>query len=456
MDYISAILNLLLVAFLVALNGFFVAAEFAIVKVRSSRIDTLVHDGNTRAKYAKNLVEHLDAYLSVTQLGITLASLGLGWIGEPAVARLIDPITNSLGLSPEVSHTVSFAVAFSFITALHIVLGELTPKSLAIQKAEGVVLWVAIPMIMFYKLMYPAVWFLNHVANWILRLVGIQVSNEGEAAHTEEEIRILMEESHKQGYIDQTELTFVDNIFDFAERNVREVMIPRTDMICMYAEDPFEENMKIALEEHLTRYPVCDPDKDNIIGFLHIKDLLRALSTGEKDMDIRSLTRKVTAVPESMPLSNLLKLLQKHRAQIAIVVDEYGGTAGMVTVEDILEEIVGEIQDEFDEERPFIEQRDDNTYSVDARLLLEEINDELEINLDSESFDTIGGWLYSRIEMPPVIDDKIIYEGDEFTVEEVDNVRITRILIKVNHPLTKNFEEEADFAERKEDNSKNE
>ena len=456
MDYTSAILNLLLVAFLVALNGFFVAAEFAIVKVRSSRIDTLVHDGNTRAKYAKNLVEHLDAYLSVTQLGITLASLGLGWIGEPAVARLIDPITNSLGLSPELSHTVSFAVAFSFITALHIVLGELAPKSLAIQKAEGVVLWVAIPMIMFYKLMYPAVWFLNHVANWILRLVGIQVSNEGEAAHTEEEIRILMEESHKQGYIDQTELTFVDNIFDFAARNVREVMIPRTDMICMYAEDPFEENMKIALEEHLTRYPVCDPDKDNIIGFLHIKDLLRALSTGEKDMDIRSLTRKVTAVPESMPLSNLLKLLQKHRAQIAIVVDEYGGTAGMVTVEDILEEIVGEIQDEFDEERPFIEQRDDNTYSVDARLLLEEINDELEINLDSESFDTIGGWLYSRIEMPPVIDDKIIYEGDEFIVEEVDNVRITRILIKVNHPLTKNFEEEADFADRKEDNSKNE
>ncbi len=456
MDYTSAILNLLLVAFLVALNGFFVAAEFAIVKVRSSRIDTLVHDGNTRAKYAKNLVEHLDAYLSVTQLGITLASLGLGWIGEPAVARLIDPITNSLGLSPELSHTVSFAVAFSFITALHIVLGELAPKSLAIQKAEGVVLWVAIPMIMFYKLMYPAVWFLNHVANWILRLVGIQVSNEGEAAHTEEEIRILMEESHKQGYIDQTELTFVDNIFDFAERNVREVMIPRTDMICMYAEDPFEENMKIALEEHLTRYPVCDPDKDNIIGFLHIKDLLRVLSTGEKDMDIRSLTRKVTAVPESMPLSNLLKLLQKHRAQIAIVVDEYGGTAGMVTVEDILEEIVGEIQDEFDEERPFIEQRDDNTYSVDARLLLEEINDELEINLDSESFDTIGGWLYSRIEMPPVIDDKIIYEGDEFIVEEVDNVRITRILIKVNHPLTKNFEEEADFADRKEDNSKNE
>ncbi len=435
MDYTSAILNLFLVVFLVALNGFFVAAEFAIVKVRSSRIDTLVHDGNARAKYAKDLVEHLDAYLSVTQLGITLASLGLGWIGEPAVARLIHPLTSSLGLSPEISHTVSFAIGFSFITALHIVLGELTPKSLAIQKAESVVLWVAVPMIMFYKMMYPAVWLLNHIANWILRLVGIQVASEGEAAHTEEEIRILMEESHKQGYIDQTELTFVDNIFDFAERNVREVMIPRTDMICMYADDPFEENIKIALEEHLTRYPVCDPDKDNIIGFLHIKDLLRALSSGEST-DIRTLARKVTVVPESMPISNLLKLLQKHRAQLAIVVDEYGGTAGMVTVEDILEEIVGEIQDEFDEERPFIERREDNMYSVDARLLLEEINDELEMQLDSESFDTIGGWLYSQIEMPPVINEKIIYEGDEFIVEEVDNVRITRILIKVNHPLS--------------------
>lgn len=440
LEFTTAVFNLLLVMFLVFLNGFFVAAEFAIVKVRSSRIDTLVHDGNAKAKFAKNLVDHLDAYLSVTQLGITLASLGLGWVGEPAVAKMIDPLVFSFGLSPEISHTISFAVAFSLITALHIVLGELTPKSLAIQKAESVVMWVAVPMIAFYKLMYPAVWLLNHVANWILRQVGIQVANESEAAHTEEEIRILMEESHKQGYIDKTELTFVDNIFDFAERNVREVMIPRTDMICLYAEDSFEENVKIALEEHLTRYPICDQDKDNIIGFLHIKDLLRALNNGQKP-DIRSLARKVTAVPESMPISNLLKLLQKHRAQIAIVVDEYGGTAGMVTVEDILEEIVGEIQDEFDEERPFIEKRGDNTYSVDARLLLEEINDVLEMDLDSESFDTIGGWLYSKIEIPPKVGEKVVHSGDEFIVEEVDNVRITRVLIQLNHQLHEEHDE---------------
>lgn len=428
------VVNLLLVMFLVLLNGFFVAAEFAIVKVRASRINSLVNDGNPKAKYAKRLVDHLDAYLSVTQLGITLASLGLGWVGEPAVAKMIDPIILNLGLSADLGHTISFAIAFSFITAMHIILGELTPKSLAIQKAEAVTMWVAMPMIMFYKIMYPAVWILNHIANWILRRVGIEVASEGEAAHTEEEIRILMEESHKQGYIDKTELTFVDNIFDFAERSAREVMIPRTDMICMYAEDTFEENVKIALGEHLTRYPICDEDKDNIIGFLHIKDLLRALNAGEKP-DIRALARKVTAVPESMPLSKLLKLLQMHRAQIAIVVDEYGGTAGMVTVEDILEEIVGEIQDEFDEERPFIEERPDNAYSVDARLLLEEINDVLEVNLDSKSFDTIGGWLYSKIEIPPKVGEKIEYNGDEFIVEEVDNVRITRILIRLHHAL---------------------
>lgn len=440
MDLTTTVFNLLLVMFLVFLNGFFVAAEFAIVKVRSSRIDMLVHDGHTKAKLAKRMVDNLDAYLSVTQLGITLASLGLGWVGEPAVAKMIDPLVFKLGLGADVSHTISFAVAFSFITAMHIVLGELVPKSLAIQKSENVSMWVALPMIAFYRLMYPAVWVLNHVANWILRQVGIHVASESEAVHTEEEIRILMEESHKHGYINKTELMFVDNIFDFAERNVREVMIPRTDMICLYAEDSFEDNVKVALEEHLTRYPICDEDKDNIIGFLHIKDLLRALNTGQKP-DIRSLARQVMAVPESMPISNLLRLLQKHRAQLAIVVDEYGGTAGMVTVEDILEEIVGEIQDEFDEERPFIEKRDGDMYSVDARLLLEEINDRLEMKLDSESFDTIGGWLYSQIEIPPKVNEKIIYEGDEFIVEEVDNVRITRVLIKVNHQLSEKHED---------------
>jgi len=441
LDFLTAVLNLVIVFFLVFLNGFFVAAEFAIVKVRSSKIEMLIQEGNTKAKYAKELVDHLDASLSVTQLGITLASLGLGWVGEPAVAVVINPLLVFIGIPADVGHTVAFVIAFSFITALHIVLGELAPKSLAIQKVDAVVLGVALPMILFHKVMYPIVWMLNHVANWVLRkIIGIEVSNAGDAAHTEDEIRILMEESHKQGYIDKTELTFVDNVFDFSERNVREVMIPRTDMICLYTEDSFEENVKIALEEKLTRYPICEEDKDNIIGFLHIKDLLRGLYAGEKP-ELRTLVRPASVVPESMSLSNLLKLMQKTRSQLAIVVDEYGGTAGLVTIEDIVEEIVGEIQDEFDEDRPMIEQRSQDTYSVDARLLIEELNDDLKMELDPDNVDTIGGWLYSRIEIPPQVGHKVSHHGDQFFVEEVDHMRITRVLIKLHYILERDIDE---------------
>jgi CBS domain containing-hemolysin-like protein len=421
--------NVFLVLLLVLLNGFFVAAEFAMVKVRSTRIDTLVQEGNMRAKYAKRLVEHLDAYLSACQLGITLASLGLGWIGEPAIAHIIEPVLLDLGLSAVMIETVSFAIAFSIITALHIILGELAPKSLAIQKADSVTIWASVPLIAFYKLMFPIIWVLNSIANWILRAVGIQVMSEHEAAHTEEEIRILMEESQRQGFINKTELTFVDNIFDFAERHADEVMIPRTDMVCLYAGDPFAVNLEKVLAEQLTRYPVCDPDKDNIIGFVHIKDLLAALAKGETPA-LRELVREVIAVPESMAISDLLKMMQKNRAQIAIVIDEYGGTAGLVTIEDILEEIVGEIQDEFDEERPVVEIRADNAHSVDGRLLLGEVNEVFGLDLDAEEVDTLGGWVTARVEMPPRIGQQVDYADYTFVIEEVDNMRINRVLMR--------------------------
>lgn len=423
------VFNVFLVMLLVLLNGFFVAAEFAMVKVRSTRIETLLQEGNTRAKYAKKLVDHLDAYLSACQLGITLASLGLGWVGEPAIAHMIEPVLQDLGFSQAVIQTISFAIAFSIITALHIILGELAPKSLAIQKADSVTIWTSVPLIGFYKIMYPFIWILNTMANSILRVVGIQAANEHEAAHTEEEIRILMEESHKQGYINKTELTLVDNIFDFAERHAKEVMIPRTDMVCLYAEDPFEQNLEKALIEQLTRYPVCAPDKDNIIGFAHIKDLLAALAKGKKPA-LREMVREVLAVPESMPISDLLKLLQKNRAQIAIVIDEFGGTAGLVTVEDILEEIVGEIQDEFDEERPVVELRGNDAHSVDGRLLLEEVNEVFGLDLDAEDVDTLGGWMSARVEMPPRIGEKISHNDYEFEVEEADNMRVIRVLLR--------------------------
>lgn len=440
MDYLICLFNVIAILFLVALNGFFVASEFSIVKVRPSRLDALIKEGNTRAESAKQVTEHLDAYLSVTQLGITLASLGLGWIGEPTVAKLMYPVFNLLQLPPQVEHTIAFVVGFGVITALHIVLGELVPKSLSIQKTEQVVLFVATPLILFDKLMYPAVWFLNHVANWTLRRIGVEAASEAEEAHNEDEIRILMEESHKHGYIDKTELTYLDNVFDFSDRRASDIMVPRTDMICLYLEDSWEDNIKTALEERMTRYPICDEDKDHIIGFLHIKDLLRSLNAGERP-DLRSLARKVLLVPESLPISKLLRILQKHRSQLAILVDEYGGTAGMVTVEDILEEIVGEIQDEFDEERPEVEEKGSKTYSVDGKMLLEDVNDTFELALDTENCDTIGGWVYSQLDYPPKVGQKVQTPAAAFTVEEIDKMRIVRVGIQLLHEPEKIHEE---------------
>lgn len=432
MDYLINSINVVVIIILVGLNGFFVASEFSIVKIRQSRLDTLIKEGNSRAKYAKEVTEHLDAYLSVTQLGITIASLGLGWIGEPTVIKLLAPVFKLLSLPENVEHTIGFIVGFSVITAFHIVLGELVPKSLSIQKTEEIVLFVAWPLLVFHKMMYPAVWFMNHVANWILGLLGVEVASETEEAHNEKEIRLLMEESHKHGYIDKTELTYLDNVFDFADRKAGDIMVPRTDMVCLYLEDSFQENMKKICEEKLTRYPVCIEDKDHIIGFIHIKDILNAMSK-EKEPDIARLTRKVLFVPETLPVSKLLKTLQKKRAQLAILLDEYGGTQGMVTVEDILEEIVGEIQDEFDEERPEVEDKGNKTFSVDGKMLIEDVNETFELELDTEEYDTIGGWLYNQVDLPARVGKTVETEAAIFTIEEIDSMRIDRVGIKLIH-----------------------
>jgi CBS domain containing-hemolysin-like protein len=423
-------LSLTLIVVLVFMNGFFVAAEFAMVKVRGSRIDALISEGHARAKLASRLTNNLDAYLSACQLGITLASLGLGWIGEPAVASLIAPWFAQVGFQNEVFiHTVSFIIAFSFITVLHIVLGELAPKTVAIRKSETVTLLTATPLVFFHKLMYPLIWLLNGTANQLLKAIGIEPATEKDAAHTEEEIRILMKESHKRGLIDNTELTLVDNIFDFTETNAREIMIPRTEMICLNTALTIDENKRIALEQMLTRYPVCENDKDNIIGFIHIKDLLK--DTAHSITDIAQITRPITSVPESMQISMLLKLMQKKKTQIAILIDEYGGTSGLVTLEDIMEEIVGEIQDEFDEERADIEKRDDASYSINGLMLIEAVNSYFGLDIDTDDFDTIGGWIYSQIDIPPKRDQRVHYPGGfTFIIEETDHLRVSRINVR--------------------------
>lgn len=421
------LLNAVLVVVLLLLNAFFVAVEFAMIKVRGSRIEALAQEGNVRAKYANKIMGNLNAYLSACQLGITLASLVLGWLGEPLIASLIGPWMVKIGMPDAVIHTVSFIISFTIMTSLHITIGEQYPKTYAIRKSEQVTLWGAIPLVLFYKLMFPLIWSLNGASNWMLRKSGIEPDDGHESVHTEEEIRILMKESHKSGYIDNTELALVDNIFEFSETSAREIMIPRTEMVCLYANFPFEANKEIAITEMHTRYPVCDPDKDNIIGFIHIKDLLK---NNDELEDIKQFMRPLLNVPESMSISALLKKMQKKRTAMALLIDEYGGTSGLVTLEDILEEIVGEIHDEFDDERPKIEKKDEQTYSIDGMLLIEEFNDMFGTEIETDDYDTIGGWVYSQIEMPPTKNQKVPHGDFMLTVDEVDHMRIARLIVR--------------------------
>ncbi|WP_315110304.1 hemolysin family protein [Clostridium intestinale] len=423
------LINIIIALLLVFMNGFFVATEFAMVKVRKSRIETLMIDGNKSAKYTLTVVNDLNSYLSACQLGITLASLGLGWIGEPAVADALSPLFNLFHMPESLVHSISFVLGFAIITGLHIVLGELAPKSLAIISAEKIAMYTALPLIMFYRLTYPIMWAFNHSTNLILRSFGVSQVDEHDAAHTDEEIKLLVEDSYKHGLIDKTELTFVDNIFDFSEKTVKEIMIPRTDMACIFLEDSFEEIIKYAMDEQLTRYPVCRDSKDNITGFLHIKDLFRLKIEGNNE-NIENIVREIKFVPESMSISELLKIFKREKAQMAIVIDEYGGTFGLVTIEDILEEIVGEIQDEFDEEVDSITKTEDNNYVVDGKLILDEINELLKVSIESDNIDTIGGWIYSQLKAYPKINDAIVYENYEFVVLECDNKRINQILIR--------------------------
>ncbi|MHC1684470.1 MAG: hemolysin family protein [Clostridiaceae bacterium] len=421
-------INIIIVLLLVFMNAFFVAAEFAVVKVRKSRIETIFLEGNKNAKHTLKVIKDLNSYLSACQLGITLASLGLGWIGEPAVSKMLTPLFNLFNLSENTIHSISFILGFAIITGLHIVLGELVPKSLAIISSEKIAMSTSLPLIMFYNLTYPIMWAFNSTTNLILKTFGFSQVDEHDAAHTDEEIKLLVEESYKHGLIDKTELTFVDNIFDFSEKTVKDIMIPRTDMACIFIEDSFKEIIDFALEEELTRYPVCKESKDNIIGFVHIKDLYKQKIQGNNT--ISNIVREIKYVPESLSISELFKVFQKEKAQMAIIIDEYGGTSGLITVEDILEEIVGEIQDEFDEEFDEVRKTDEGNYIIDGKVLIEDVSELVDIKIETENIDTIGGWIYSQLKSYPQINEKIIYKGYEFIIIKCDRRRISKILIK--------------------------
>jgi CBS domain containing-hemolysin-like protein len=422
-EVISIILKLILVLFLVFLNGFFVAAEFAIVKVRATQLANMK---GRRAQVAKKVVKNLDAYLSGTQLGITLASLGLGWVGEPAIARMIEPVLAYFGMPGWVIHTISAAIGFLIITFLHIVLGEMAPKSLAIRQSEQTTLWTATPLNWFYNLFKPFIFILNSSANLALKIIGVD-GKADQQAHTEEEIRMLIAQSHKSGVIDKTELTLFDNVFDFTERIAREVMVPRVKMVCLFEGNSFEENFEIIKENHHTRFPVCGQDKDDIKGIVHIRDIYKYIAEGEKP-DISQIIRPVVVVPETMELKDIFHNLQKNRVEMAIVVDEYGGTSGLLTTEDIIEEIFGEIQDEFDNELPLIQKVGEDTL-IDASLLIEDVNEHFNISIEDPDNDTIGGWLFSELDKVPEEGDQVSFDKWVFTVKEMDQLRISRIIV---------------------------
>lgn len=412
------------------MTAFFVATEFAIVKIRATRIDYLIEQGNNTAKQVKKIVENLDGYLSACQLGITVTALGLGWLGEPTVMRLLSPLFEKMNITPSLASVLSFIIAFAIVTYLHVVIGELAPKTIAIQKAEVIALFVAKPLIFFYKVMYPFIWLLNGSARLLIRLFGFKPEDTHEEAHSEEELRLILSESYKSGEINKAEMTYVTNIFEFDETLAKEVMVPRTEIVVFYKQKSVKENLATVYDGQFTRYPVADGDKDNIIGLINIKELFTDKFFGENIDSIDEYIRPIIHVSEATPIKQLLVKMQKERIHMAIVNDEYGGTAGLVTVEDILEEIVGDIRDEFDEEEiKLFEKPNEETLIVSGKLQIEDLNELIEdIELDDEDVETVGGWIFKQN-----IDAKqgtvVELENYRFVVTEMDGYQIKTIKI---------------------------
>ena len=426
-------INLILIVLLIALTAFFVATEFAMVKVRMSRLDQLIAEGKKGAVSAKKVVTHLDEYLSACQLGITVTALGLGWLGEPTVEKILHPVFEHLNLDESVTHILSFGIAFALVTFLHVVVGELAPKTVAIQKAETITILFAGPIILFYRIMYPFIWFLNGSARVLVGMFGLKPSSEHEIAHSEEELRILLTDSYKSGEINKNELKYVNNIFEFDERTAKEIMVPRTEIVSISIEDAFSDVMDTIEKESYTRYPVVNGDKDNILGFINVKEFLTAKimdRNSDEDLNLKSFINPVIRVIETVPIHDLLVKMQKERIHIAILIDEYGGTSGLVTVEDILEEIVGEIRDEFDEDEvPEIRQVKENHFILDGKFLIEDVNNLLGTYLSHEEMDTIGGWFLTQ-NFDVQTGTEIETEGYLFKVHELDGHHIQYLEVK--------------------------
>lgn len=423
--------GLLLTLFLVILNGFFVAAEFSIVKVRYSQIHLKAEQGNRYAKKSEHIINNLDTYLSATQLGITLASLGLGWIGEPVVAKIIAAVFSSLEISitPDMLHSISLPVGFVLITMLHIVFGELAPKSIAIRKSEVTTLTIAYPLFVFFIVFRPFIWLMNTMSNIFLNLIGIQPVGEHEI-HSVDELRLLVEQSKKGGEIQEENYEIIKNAFDFTDHNAKQIMIPRQLVFSIDIETPPHEIIESILENGYSRIPVYKESIDNIIGFVYAKDILKAQYMNQ-NFKIDALLHPPFYVFETRKISDILKEFQKRHMHLAVVMDEFGGTQGIVTLEDILEELVGEIQDEDDDEKPIVEKKGGNVYFVQSTQPLTDINEHLPHPFEiSENYTTLSGLLLYYFNRIPKINEQIQVDNYEITILKIQQRTIRRVMVK--------------------------
>lgn len=420
--------------FLVALNGFFVAAEFAIVKVRASQIEIKAKSGSRVANIAKHITQHLDGYLAATQLGITLASLGLGWVGESVMHSIVHNLLINFNLSEVYITSISTGIAFLFITVMHIVFGELAPKSVAIQRPVATTLFIALPLQGFYWLFRPFIWILNGFANIVLKLFGISSIGGHDSVHSTEELYYLLDQGKESGALDTNEHELIRNVFDFNERVVKNIMVPRTKISGVELSTPKKEVVEKIIAEGYSRLPVYDDIIDKIIGIVHAKDILPLLADN-KEWALSDIIRKPYFVPETKKINDLLSELQQKRIQIAIVIDEFGGTAGMVTLEDIVEEIVGEIQDEYDEEKPTVEKISDTEFIINAYATVYDVNEHLPHDLpEDEDFDTVGGLVSHAFGKIPEVGDSEECYGYLFTIlkKTEQNIETIKLELVIN------------------------
>lgn len=432
---INSFIGVVAVFVLVALNGFFVAGEFALVKVRSTRIDQLVAEGNRRAKVVHTQIHHLDNYIAATQLGITLASLALGWIGEPSLAHLVDLLFVWMGgqASEGLAHGLAVAVSFAVITALHIILGELVPKSIALQRSESTALFVSLPLLGFSRLFYPFIFMMNSIGNTVVRLLGMQVASEENTVHSVEELEMLVVQSRQAGVLEQQEEVLLRRVFNFEDTMAQQVMLPRTEIVGVPVTISCEDLQATLAHERYTRLPVYEDTIDTIIGVVHLKDVFELGHTPSRSavFDIRSLLRPVLTVPETTSIGILLTQMRSSQTHFAVVIDEYGGTAGIVTMEDIVEEIVGEVQDEFDtrEEGVYseVEVQADGSSLVDGLMIVDAFAERFGVHVEQTHANTIGGYMLEQLDRLPQIGDIVLVDGQQLRVEEMDHMRIARI-----------------------------